>query len=92
MPGSAVEVGPDDLSLARARGVVSRLQLILSLLRVPLAVTLGGADRERCALACAVSNLNFYFLIPKSLNPPQRDQLSGHRRSWQNRHGRGCRA
>lgn len=37
------------------RGVVSRLQLILSLLRVPLAVTLGGTDRERCTLACAVA-------------------------------------
>ena len=58
MPGSAVEVGPDDLSLARARGVVSRLQLILSLLRVPLAATLGGADREPCALACTVATVS----------------------------------
>lgn len=51
-----------------------------------------ASERTVMLLQINVSNLNFYFLIPKSLNPPQRDQLSGHRRSWQNRHGRGCRA
>jgi hypothetical protein len=44
-------IGP----MGAERRSVARVQLILSLLRVPLAVTLGGADRERCALACAIA-------------------------------------